>query len=114
MRRVVLILAASLAALLALAPAAPAAEAPLRDINFELHEGGFLVAVESEVGEAKIVLSLYRGGEVAVYETGVEYTGDTVKARFGRLGELDYAFTPVKGARRCGEITEGTFEGTFA
>lgn len=114
MRRAVLILAASLVALLAAVPVASAAEASIRDAKFELHEGGFLVAVKSEIGEEKIVLSLYRRGEVAVYETGAEFTDDSVKARFGQLGELDYTFTPVKGARRCGEIAEGTFEGTFA
>jgi hypothetical protein len=113
-RHAVLILAASLAALFAAVPLASAAEAPIRDAKFELHEGGFLVAVKSEIGEEKIVLSLYRRGEVAVYETGAEYTDDTVKARFGQLGELDYTFTPAKGARPCGGIAEGTFEGTFA
>ncbi|MGH2936739.1 MAG: hypothetical protein ACRDPE_01300 [Solirubrobacterales bacterium] len=110
MRRAVLILAASVATLLAAASAASGAEAPIRDVKFELHEGGFLVSVKSEISEEKVVLSLYRHGEVAVYETGAEFTDDTMKARFGQLGELDYTFTPVKGARLCGE---GNFEGTF-
>jgi hypothetical protein len=112
-RRAVLILAAALAALLVAVPVASAAEAPIRDAKFELHEGGFLVAVKSEITEEKVELSLYRHGEVALYETDAEITDDTVKARFGQLGELDYTFTPVDRARRCGEIAEGTFEGTF-
>jgi hypothetical protein len=111
-KRVVLILVASLAALVVLGPAAYAAEAPLR-VNFELHEDGFLVTVKSEASEEKIALSLYRHGEVAYYETDAEFTDDTVKARFGRFGELDYAFTPARGGR-CAELGGGTFEGTFA
>jgi hypothetical protein len=111
-RRAVLILAASLAALLAAVPAASAA--PPHRIEFELHEDGFLITVKSEASEEKVVLTLFRHGEVAVYETGAELTDDTVKARFGKLGELDYAFTPARGAGRCAELGGGTFEGTFA
>jgi hypothetical protein len=110
MRRALVIAGVMLMGLLA---AAPAAGAPIRDAKFELREGGFLVAVKIEISEEEIVLTLYRHGEVAVYKAGAEYTDDTVKARFGQLGELDYTFTPAKPARACGELTEGTFEGTF-
>jgi len=113
-RRVVLIHTASLVALLSAVPMASAAEAPIRDAKFELHEGGFLVTVKGEVNEEGIVLTLYRHGEVAVYETKAEYTGDTVKARFGRLGELEYTFTPDRRAGPCAEFAVGTFEGNFA
>jgi hypothetical protein len=111
-KRAVLILAAALAVLLGAVPVASAA--PPHRIEFELHESGFLVTVKSEAGEEKVVLTLFRHGEVAVYETEAELTEDTVKARFGKLGELDYAFTPARGAGRCAELGAGTFEGTFA
>jgi hypothetical protein len=114
MRRAVLILATSLAAQVVLGPSGSAAEVPLRDVRFELHEGGFLVTVRSEVSQEKIELSLARDGEVALYETDAEFTDDTVKARFGRLGELDYAFTPTRGGGRCAELGAGTYEGTFS
>jgi len=111
-KRAVLILAASLAALLAVSPLASAAEAPIRDVKFELHEDGFLVSVKSEIAEEKVVLTLYRHGEVAYYEVPAEFTDTTVKARFGQLGELDYIFTPGSNAG-CTGPAKGTFEGTF-
>jgi hypothetical protein len=113
MRRFALILAASLAALVALSPAAAAAEGPILEVEFELHEDGFLVAVKSEAGGDKIALTLDRHGEVAYYETPGEVTEDAVKARFGRFGELDYTFTPAPHAGPCSEVAAGTFEGTF-
>ena len=114
MRRVVLVLAAALAALLVPSSVASAAEAPFHDVKFTLHEGGFVVTLKSEISEEKVVLSLYRHGEVAVYETDAEITEDTVKARFGRLGELDYTFAPAERVGPCSEFAVGTFEGTFA
>lgn len=113
MRRFVLILVASLAALVALSPAAAAAEGTIREVKFELHEDGFLVVVQSEVSAGKIVLTLDRHGEVAYYETPAELTEDAVKARFGRFGELDYTFTPAPHVGPCSEVVTGTFEGTF-
>lgn len=113
MRRAVHILVASLAAPLVLSPVASAAEAPIRDVKFELHEGGFLVAVKSEIAEEKVVLTLYRHSEVAMYETSAEFTDTTVKARFGQLGELDYAFTPASRSGSCSGLADGTYEGTF-
>jgi hypothetical protein len=112
-RRATLILAASLAALVALSSATAAAGAPIREVKFELHEGGFLVSVKSEVSSGKIVLTLDRRGEVAYYETPAEVTEDAVKARFGQFGELDYTFTPALHAGPCSEFATGTFEGTF-
>jgi hypothetical protein len=99
--------------------AARAAEEPQYSVEFTLHVEGFDVSVMSEITEQKLVLRLYRGGEVAYYEVKPQITAETVKARFGRLGELDLRFrrattprsTECKGARGEGE---GTFEGTIA
>ena len=113
MMRAVLILAASVAALLVPSSVASAAEVPLHEAKFELREDGFLVTLKSEIGEEKVVLTLDRHGEVAYYETDAELTDDTVKARFGGLGELDYTFTPTERAGPCSEFADGTFEGTF-
>ena len=114
MRRALVIAGVMLAGLLAAAPApAAAAEAPVRDAKFELHEDGFLVTMKSEIGEEKVVLTLWRHGEVAYYEVPAELTDDTVKARFGQLGELDYTFTPAGRAGPCSEFANGTFEGMF-
>jgi hypothetical protein len=112
-KRAVLILIASLAALLVVNPVASATGAPLREVKFELHEDGFLVTLKSEIGQEKVVLTLYRHREVAYYEVPAELTDDTVKARFGQLGEVDYTFTPTLRAGPCSGFAEGTFEGTF-
>jgi hypothetical protein len=112
-RRAVLILVASLAALLAAVPVAPAAEAPIREASFELHADGFLVGVKNEVGEEKVVLTLDRHGQVAYYEAPAEIGDDTMKARFGQFGELDYEFTPGPKTKPCVGPREGTFRGTF-
>lgn len=113
MRRALVLVGVLLAGLCATAPAlAVAAEAPIRDAKFELREHGFRVSLKSEIGEEKVVLGLDRHGEVAVYETDAEITADTVKARFGQLGELDYTFTPTQQVG-CTGFAEGTFGGTF-
>jgi hypothetical protein len=111
-RRVVLILA-TIAAILSVAPIAAAVEGPARGANFELHEGGFLVSVRADATEEKVTLTLYRHGEVAIYNTAADFTDDTVKARFGQLGELDYTFTPSTRVGQCSEFADGTFVGTL-
>jgi hypothetical protein len=114
MRRALVIAGVMFAGLLATAPTvASAAGAPIREAKFELHEDGFLVAVKSEIAEEKITLTFARHGEVAVYQVAAEFTADTVKARFGQLGELDYTFTPGSRPGVCGGFVEGVFEGTF-
>jgi hypothetical protein len=113
MRRALVLLLASLAALLALSPTASAAERSLRQAQFELHADGFVVSVRSEIDGEELALTLYRRGEVAYYQAAAEITDETVKARFGRLGELAYTFTPASGAGTCAESEEGTFHGTF-
>lgn len=98
---------------LARAATASATEAPIREVKFQLHEDGFLVVVRSEPVDEKLTLTLDRHGEVAYYETPAEVTEDTVKARFGQFGELDYTFTPGLRAGPCSGFATGTFEGTF-
>jgi hypothetical protein len=111
MRRALVLAGVFVVSLLA---AGPVGAAPSRDIKFELHEDGFLVTVKSEVGEEeKLVLSLWRHGEIAYYEVPAEITEDRVKARFGQLGELDYTFIPGERVGPCAEFAVGTYEGTF-
>jgi hypothetical protein len=109
-KRLVLILA-SLAALLAVSPAAFAAEAPIRQVEIEFHADGFLVTMKNEVTEEKVELTFFRHGEVAYYLAPAEITEDTVKARFGQLGELDYAFKPARPGD-CSGFFEGAFDFT--
>lgn len=115
MRRALLV-PAVLALLLAASPAASAVEPSIREPEFTLHADGFLVRLKSETG-AKVVLTLYRHGQTAYYETPARITEDSVEARFGRFGELDYTFTPAAGKDpRCkgaDGTSEGTFQGTF-
>jgi len=117
MRRPLLLVPVILALLLATGPAASAGEPPIRKAEFQLRADGFLVTLKTESSSEKVVLSLYRGGQVAIYEAPAEITADSVKVRFGRLGELDYTFTPAGGKRpKCkgaDGTTEGTFKGTF-
>jgi hypothetical protein len=103
----------SVAALLAVGPSASAEGAPVRQFEFKLREDGFKVTVKDDPGEEKVLMTLFRDGEVAYYETPAEVGEDSVRARFGQLGELDYTFTPAPRARSCGKPTRGTFEGTF-
>jgi hypothetical protein len=103
----------SLTAFLAVVPSAPAAGSPIEQFEFKLREGGFLVTVESEIGEEKVVLRLDRQGEVAYYEAPAKITESSLKARFGQMGELDYTFTPSGRPGFCAEPRKGTFEGAF-
>jgi hypothetical protein len=114
MRRALVLIALSLMAVAATAPGASASEWT-DGVKFKLHTGGFDVSVESEVGgdEQKLLLSLYRHGELAIYEVPAEITSEEVKARFGSLGELDYTFTPARPPGPCDELFKGTYKGTF-
>jgi hypothetical protein len=115
MRRPLLVLLLVLAAIPA--TAASAAESPIRRPEFTLHADGFLVRLRSETDSSKVVLTLYRHGQTAYYETTARITEDSVEARFGKLGELDYTFAPAAGKEpRCkgaDGTREGTFQGTF-
>jgi hypothetical protein len=113
MRRALVLAGVVVVGMLAAVPAAFAADASSHDIEFELRANGFQVGVKSEAGGAKegLVLTLYRKGEVAYYEVPAEITEDTVKARFGQLGELDYTFAPARSGD-CAGIYEGTFDFT--
>ncbi len=110
MRRGLVLAGVFVAVLLA---AVPTAAAPIRELEFELHQQGFLVTVKGELTEEEVVLTLSRHGEVAFYEVPAEITGDSVKARFGQFGELDYSFTPARRLLPCPGMAEGTYEGTF-
>lgn len=115
MRRALVLFLVSLAALIVAGPAAASAEPLPPQIKFELHADGFLVVVRSELDRQtqKLVLALDRRGEVAYYEVPAEIGEDTVKARFGQLGELDYTFMAAPQVGSCPKIGAGTFQGTF-
>ncbi len=115
MRRALVLIATTLAAFLAASPAASAAEGWTGLVKFNLRAGGFRVSAQSEVDheKAKLLLSLYRHGEVAIYEAPAEIDGEHVKARFGSLGELDYTFVPSGHPGPCVESFKGTYQGTF-
>ena len=81
--------------------------------EFQLHADGFLVAVKTEVSEKKVDLTLYRRGQVAAYEVPATLGENSLKAQFGRFGELNYSFIPGPGSGGCGGSGEGTFRGTF-
>lgn len=117
MRHVLALVLACIVGLLAASPASAAAEAPIRDPEFTLRADGFLVTLRGEAESARVMLTFYRHGQMSYYETAAQITEDSVKARFGRFGELDYTFTPRADKRpKCkgadGRI-EGTFRGTF-
>lgn len=112
MRRALVLVAVFVVGLLAASPTASAAQGPLRGVEFEFRADGFQGTVKSEAVEEKVDLTLYRHGQVAAYETDVEIDDRTVKARFGKLGALDFEFTPKPGGG-CAGASEGTFHGTF-
>ena len=70
--------------------------------------------METEAGEKKIVLTLYRRGQIAIYTAPATFTEDSLQARFGRFGELDYKFTEDPVSKDCRGLGKGTFNGTFA
>jgi hypothetical protein len=114
MRRALALILVVLAALAAAGPAA-AASGPKRAVFFQLHVDGFLVRVKSIQGGRWIELLLDRHGEVAYYGAREQIGAGTVKARFGRLGALDFGFTPARGEGPVGCVSgEGWQHGTFA
>jgi hypothetical protein len=121
-----LVPALAIAALLAAAPPAPAAIAPLPpsaniDVEIDLPANNGLRASVANDGE-EIALELQRGGYSVIYEVPGEVTETGLKARFGKLGEIEAAFTPTetsksKPPKGCkGEpstFSEGLFTGTI-
>jgi hypothetical protein len=117
MRRLLLLVPAVLVLLLAASPGASAAEAPIRDAEFKLSADGFQIGLKAEAEGETATLSLFHHGQVAIYQVPAKVTENTVQAKFGKFGELDYTFTPAVGkSRECKGaegITEGIFSGTF-
>lgn len=117
MRRALVLLSVVVLGLLATSPVASAAEASILKPEFKLRADGFLVGLKVESDSRHVVLTLLRHGQIAYYEATAQITEDSVKAHFGRFGDLDYTFTPAAGKRpRCGGargLREGTFRGTF-
>jgi hypothetical protein len=114
MRRALALASSVLLGLSVASPPAAAEEAPIREPEFQLHADGFLVTLKGESDGAHVVLTLFRHGQTAYYETAAQITENSVKARFGRFGELDYTFAPAAGGQpKCGG-TKGTSEGTFS
>lgn len=117
------------AALLVAIPTAPAPAAspeggPIVRVKLEPRASdGFEARLEtSEKGVVR--LELQRGGSYVVYEVPGEVSEAGLKVRFGKLGLIDVAFTPIKtlsttapaggctGAPRT--LREGVFSGTIA
>ena len=114
------IVAALLATVPALAPAAGRAARPEveREVTLVLRAEGFVVLFDTtdNDGELSAYLAIVRGRQRADYSVPVKITADTVKARFGTLGELDFHYAPTrKAAAGCTQEVEGKahFEGTF-
>jgi len=124
-RRALVTAGAVLVGLLAVAPALATAAAPpslgiselsRASIGFHFHRGPYLVYVEMEGPGNKLALTVVRHGASADYRTEPHFEGRSVRARFGRLGSLDFDFTPSPGkVRRCGTIVQaqGIFTGDF-
>jgi hypothetical protein len=117
MRRALVLFLVVLAALAAVAPTAGAA-APQHALSFELHADGFQIQGRSAAGSDRVRLMLDRGGEVAYYNARARLGDGTVKARFGRLGSLDFRFVPARseGPLGCGGengAQYGAFKGSL-
>lgn len=113
MRRALVLIPVILVSLLAASPTVRAGEPSILKPEFTLHADGFLVRLKAETDSAHVVLTLFHHGQTAYYETAAQISEDSVKARFGRFGELDYTFTPGPGGRPKCEGGDGTSEGTF-
>jgi hypothetical protein len=117
MRRALVLFVVVLAALAAAVPSAGAG-APQQALQFELHADGFLIQAESPLGSGRVRLLLDRRGEVAYYNARARLGAGTVRARFGRLGSLDFKFTPAGSEAPLGCGGEhgwqrGTFTGSL-
>jgi hypothetical protein len=130
MRRALVIAGVMLAGLLAVVPALataasppPEKEAPLEEEEFESLEKeaivfslpveGFTVDVSAEEddGDQAVTLSIARDGLTSTYVVPATFTANSVKAKFGGLGELNFHFGPKKGLRKCLGVL--TFTGSF-
>lgn len=117
MRRALVLISVLAAALLGTgSTSAWAGETTLKP-EFKLRVDGFIVQLKTDSDSRHVVLTLWRHGLDAYYETTAKITEDSITAHFGRLGELDYTFTPKAGAgpNCAGRIAkpEGTFRGSF-
>jgi hypothetical protein len=118
MRRALVLISVLAAALLGTASTVAAAgERPLLKPEFELRADGFLVQLKTEPDSSRVFLSLGRHGLIAYYDTAARITEDSITAHFGRLGDLEYTFTPTPGGSpHCAgraAAPEGTFRGSF-
>ncbi|MGH2936738.1 MAG: hypothetical protein ACRDPE_01295 [Solirubrobacterales bacterium] len=124
MRRALVIAGAILAGLLASVPGlATAAPSPpeeelefieeKEDVLFTLPVEGFTVSVfaEDNDGDQTATLSISRDGLTSAYQVPALITDDSLAAKFGAFGELNFHFGPKKGARKC--LGELTFTGNF-
>jgi hypothetical protein len=114
MRRALTLLSVLLAALAVAAPNASAA-APKHGLYFNLHAKGFWINAKSAVGSDRLRLLLDRHGEVAYYYVDAKVGEDSLRARFGGLGEVDFQFRPRarEGKLGCGHAEGGWQQGTF-
>jgi hypothetical protein len=116
-------LLSSLVALsLALAPTAPAATGGTgsqRHVEIQMRVGAFQVEVtgSDQNGSQSANLYVSRRDEFAQYVVPAEFTDNTLKAKFGLLGELDYQFAPKssKDADCFGDVqgSEASFSGSL-
>lgn len=120
MRRAVVLTGVLFISLLVAVPALSAGAGPEveRGLVFGLAAEGFTVQVlvSNNDGDVTATIILNRGPQVAYYTTPAKVTAERVTARFGRLGELDYRFTPKRnGSVDCNgsESGEAVFDGTF-
>lgn len=130
MRRALVIAGVMLAGLLACAPAqATAASSPHpreealpeeefefiepEEVTFSLSVEGFTadVLVEDNGVEQTATLVISRDGLTSTYQVPAIITDDSVSAKFGGLGGLDFDYGPRKGARKC--LGKLTFTGSF-
>jgi hypothetical protein len=126
MRRALVIAGVMLAGLLALAPALamaapppPEKELPPEEEFFEEEEVGFTLLVEGFTvdlsagrGDRTATLSISRGGLTSTYQVPATITDDdSVRAKFGSFGRLNFHFVPKKGAQKC--LGKLTFAGSF-
>jgi hypothetical protein len=125
MRRALVIAGVMLAGLLAMASGlATAAPSPppeeelefieeKEDVVFALPVEGFTVSVfaEDNDGDQTATLSISHDGLTSAYLVPATITDNSVKAKFGNLGELNFGFRPKKGVRKC--LGELTFFGSF-
>jgi hypothetical protein len=120
MRRALVVAGVMLAGLLAAGPASarPAHREIEREVTFALQAEGFKVVFDTTDNDGRVsaYLGIARGGLTASYQVPATVTADTVKARFGSLGEVDLHYAPRRGGDPdCSgaENGEATFDGTF-